>query len=308
MKEFLVHIFVPHQKNNHRAKLLHNSSIFFLIVFLLAANFFFGILKKQNPDILGVSYSVSDVDILSLTNQIRQENGLSLLNLNNELSQAAEEKAKDMFSKNYWAHFAPDGTSPWYFIKNTNYNYIYAGENLAKGFTSSQDVVNAWMNSPSHKENMLSGKYKDVGFAVLRGNLSGEDTVLVVEMFGSTETPAFAQVQQPKNIESYTSKTTADNNQKVPVQKSTAKKIQNPILGENSNKNAVFTEPLIDSLATSKNLIIFVFSVFLLTLLVDLIVIERKKIPRLVGHNLDHIMLIFLFILFVIFENYGIIF
>ncbi|OGH11940.1 MAG: hypothetical protein A2857_05830 [Candidatus Levybacteria bacterium RIFCSPHIGHO2_01_FULL_36_15] len=308
MKEFLVHIFVPHQKNNHRAKLLHNSSIFFLIVFLLAANFFFGILKKQNPDILGVSYSVSDVDILSLTNQIRQENGLSLLNLNNELSQAAEEKAKDMFSKNYWAHFAPDGTSPWYFIKNTNYNYIYAGENLAKGFTSSQDVVNAWMNSPSHKENMLSGKYKDVGFAVLRGNLSGEDTVLVVEMFGSTETPAFAQVQQPKNIESYTSKTTADNNQKVPVQKSTAKKIQNPILGENSNKNAVFTEPLIDSLATSKNLIIFVFSVFLLTLLVDLIVIERKKIPRLVGHNLDHIMLIFLFILFVIFENYGMIF
>src|SRR3989338_3522795 len=308
MKEFLVHIFVPHQKNNHRAKLLHNSSIFFLIVFLLAANFFFGILKKQNPDILGVSYSVSDVDILSLTNQIRQENGLSLLNLNNELPQAAEEKAKDMFSKNYWAHFAPDGTSPWYFIKNTNYNYIYAGENLAKGFTSSQDVVNAWMNSPSHKENMLSGKYKDVGFAVLRGNLSGEDTVLVVEMFGSTETPAFAQVQQPKNIESYTSKTTADNNQKVPVQKSTAKKIQNPILGENSNKNAVFTEPLIDSLATSKNLIIFVFSVFLLTLLVDLIVIERKKIPRLVGHNLDHIMLIFLFILFVIFENCGMIF
>ena len=68
-----------------------------------------------------------------------------------------------MFSKNYWAHFAPDGsTSPWDFIHQSGYNYIFAGENLAKGFTDANSVVAAWMNSPSHRENILSNKYKDV--------------------------------------------------------------------------------------------------------------------------------------------------
>src|SRR5204863_2082531 len=116
----------------------------------------------------------------------RRQNGAGDLTISNELSRAASDKASDMFAKNYWAHNAPDGTTPWVFIKSSGYEYIYAGENLARGFTTSQSVVDAWMASPEHKENMLSKNYKNVGFAVATGNLNGEDTVLVVEMLGST--------------------------------------------------------------------------------------------------------------------------
>ena len=91
-----------------------------------------------------------------------------------------------MFAKNYWAHVSPDGTTPWVFIKSAGYSYVYAGENLARGYNTSQDVVTAWMASPEHKQNMLSSNYQNVGFAIVTGNLTGEDTVLVVEMFGST--------------------------------------------------------------------------------------------------------------------------
>ncbi len=304
MKNFLLSLFVPTHKNNHRAKLLHNSSIFLLLTFLLIANIAFGVVKTNHPDILGIAYSINDQDLLSITNKVRAQNNLPPLDLNGELTSAAEKKAQDMFAKNYWAHFAPDGTSPWYFIKSAKYNYIYAGENLAKGFTASTDVVNAWMNSPSHRENILSDKYKDVGFAVVEGNLSGEDTVLVVEMFGSTQAPVYAESDISKEFQASPA---AQGSSNQPSSMAKVENTQLPILGENNRNNFNF-QPLIDSISASKTLLLFLFSIFLMALLIDLIVIERKKIPRLVGHNLDHIMLIVFFILFVIFENYGAIF
>src|SRR5581483_392807 len=189
MKKFLRHYFFPHSKNNHRAKLLHHSSLVFVILGFLAATWISVNIRHEAPGVLGISYSISTNELLSLTNKMRQQNGQPTLTLNSDLNQAAAAKADDMFAKNYWAHFAPDGsTTPWMFIKNSGYDYLYAGENLAKGFTSSSDVVTAWMNSPSHRENILSPKYKDIGFAVKEGTLQGEDTVLVVQMFGSQQT------------------------------------------------------------------------------------------------------------------------
>lgn len=156
---------------------------------------------------MGTSVDITSQELLLFTNQDRQKEGLSALTINNQLSQAAALKATDMFGKNYWAHNAPEGTTPWFFIKEAGYVYVYAGENLARGFNSSEDVVKAWMASPSHRENMLSKNYQDVGFAVVPGKLNGEDTVLVVEMFGgkgevpiakeSNEKPTIIEV--PKN-------------------------------------------------------------------------------------------------------------
>lgn len=101
--------------------------------------------RTNYPSVLGTYSNISQEALLSMTNQKRQEVGLSPLNLNGSLSQAAAGKASDMFTKDYWAHVSPDGTSPWVFIKASGYNYIYAGENLARGFTTPTDVVNAWM-------------------------------------------------------------------------------------------------------------------------------------------------------------------
>lgn len=89
-----------------------------------------------------------------------------------------------MFAENYWAHFSPSGKDPWGFISSAGYKFSYAGENLAKNFYTSDEVIRAWMNSPSHKENIINGNFQDIGVAVEDGTLNGQKTTLIVQMFG----------------------------------------------------------------------------------------------------------------------------
>lgn len=187
MSNFLRHLFLPHHSNRHKAKLLHHSTLLILTVLFFAATLIVsGLSQHTGKSVLGIASNVTAQDLLTLTNLKRQENGLPPLVMNAELTQAAAGKAEDMFTKNYWAHVSPDGTTPWVFIKNAGYNYLYAGENLARGYTTSADVVNAWMASPEHRQNMLSPNYHDIGFAIQEGNLTGDETILVVEELGST--------------------------------------------------------------------------------------------------------------------------
>src|ERR1035437_634402 len=186
MINFLHHLFLPREANNYRSGLLHHKALLLLILLFVSAGLFTSFIKTNFPSVLGISSNISNQELLILTNQQRQNNNLGSLTDNPELDQAAANKATDMFSKDYWAHNSPDGTTPWVFIKSAGYNYIYAGENLARGFSNTSDVINAWMNSPEHRQNVLSSNYQNVGFAVATGKLSGEDTVLVVEMLGST--------------------------------------------------------------------------------------------------------------------------
>lgn len=296
MLGFLHHLFVPHPNNNHRSKLLHNSSIFIIVLILIFSCFLLGFIKKTDSQILGVSYSLSENELLILVNKQREEKGLQPLAINENLSKAAEEKANDMFKRNYWAHFAPDGTSPWQFIKSNGYTYLYAGENLAKGFTSSEEVVEAWMQSPTHRDNILSGKYNDIGFAIMKGKLLGEETVLVVEMFGST---SYMKASSLNNSNNYSLL-------QQPVEKviDVSENNQSLILG----RNIIYTKPLVDIFFATKSLIFTFLSIVLLALVIDLVIVERRKIPRLVGHNLDHIILILLFILFIVFRSSGVVY
>lgn len=158
--------------------------IFVLFTMLIGVSFF---IQKgtHNMHFLGVSYNITDAQLLSKINLIRRQNGLSPLIINGKLSYAASLKANDMLQKNYWSHFSPTGASPWYFIANSNYRYVYAGENLAKGYTNTDEVFNAWMNSESHKNNILSRSYTETGFAVVSGNFQGQNSTIIVEMFGS---------------------------------------------------------------------------------------------------------------------------
>ncbi len=155
----IFHFFVPHKINNHRAKLLHNVSLLILLVAIAFTSTFAIYIGKTNPHVLGVSYQISNVELLNLTNYERAQNGLPPLTLDTQLSEAAIKKSQHMFRNDYWAHFAPDGTSPWDFIRGEGYDYSFAGENLAKGFTTSYDAVKAWMRSPTHRDNILFQKY-----------------------------------------------------------------------------------------------------------------------------------------------------
>ena len=122
-------------------------------------------------------------EILDLVNVDRVNHGLPILSLDQTLNSAASAKAEDMVAKNYFAHVAPDGTKPWDWFKDSGYNYAYAGENLAEGFSDPADLENSWMASPSHRANILSPFYSDVGLAVVAEGNSN----IVVQFFGSKE-------------------------------------------------------------------------------------------------------------------------
>ncbi len=313
MIKFLKHLLTPHKRNNHRARVLHHSSLVIIILFIFSVTFLGYNINKSHPDVLGVSYSISESDLLALVNQQRVSNGLPALVENSELADAARRKAADMFQKNYWAHFAPDGsTSPWGFIRAAGYNYQFAGENLAKGFTDSSSAVNAWMNSSSHRENILSTHFKDVGFAVVPGTLQGEDTVLIVQEFGSTAGENLAVLPPATTASAQSNVAGQETNAQSPKVLPTPTPIQAKVVVKTASASqpahtAVVNKPKIDVSITSKAATSVALSFIGFGLLMDLVIIERKKIPRIVGHNLDHIMLILTFILFMIILKGGVI-
>ncbi|MBI1834048.1 MAG: hypothetical protein HYR90_04470 [Candidatus Andersenbacteria bacterium] len=147
--------------------------------------------------------------IIQLTNAERQKGGLSALTTNSQLTAAAQEKCKHMLEEDYFAHISPSGVTPWFWIKKHGYTYQVAGENLAIDFTEAEDVVAAWMASPSHKANIMHSEYTETGVAVVSGEFQGGTSIVVVHMFGlpagatapsstpvPTSTPATAGTQQ----------------------------------------------------------------------------------------------------------------
>jgi len=144
------------------------------------------VLTRQHHSVLGYSTDVSPQVLLSQTNGIRVSDHESALELNTELTKAAQAKANEMAKENFWSHVTPNGEQPWSFITATGYQYEAAGENLAYGFGTSDQVMTAWMNSPEHKANILDGNYKDVGFATANASNfvgNGPETI-VVALYG----------------------------------------------------------------------------------------------------------------------------
>jgi hypothetical protein len=306
MKRFLHHFFVPHESNNHRARVLHHDSLLLIITFLFAGLIVIQGMHRTYPAVLGDSTSITTSDLLKYTNLEREANGLAPLNLNPELTHAAQLKAKDMFAKDYWAHVSPDGTTPWVWIRDSGYNYLYAGENLARGFDSSSDVVTAWMNSPEHRANLLSPNYTDIGFAVQDGTLTGTETTLVVQEFGSPyNSDGTVANTVPSPIPGSTSPTPlpaqvlASAGLPVPTITASGSAVGSIKIGQPSAldpENQQLAPALIDSNSLKRTISFAILGFFLLVLAIDAIVVERKQIVRLFSHNVDH-MLFLLFIL-----------
>ncbi len=178
--------FWPTKENNNQPLILTDRAISVLILFFLLVKvlFSFEILILRQTSLFA---EVSAQKILELTNDLRKQYGLPPLNENPLLKEAAKEKALDMIRNKYFAHYSPTGISPWYFIEKNGYDYRYAGENLAINFIDSEEVVKAWFNSPTHRDNLLNQKYEEIGIAVLTGDILGNNnnTIVVVQMFGT---------------------------------------------------------------------------------------------------------------------------
>lgn len=181
-------LFLPHPHNNHKAKILWPRSIVILIGIYIMGRSIIDITVGLLPGVLGYASQIDTAKVVDLTNSQRLNAGLEIVKLNSALSQAALAKASDMFANNYWAHVSPTGTEPWSFITNSGYKYQHAGENLARDFSNPNDIVAAWMNSPTHKKNLLDSRYRDIGVAVLDGYINGVETTIVVQMFGTPQT------------------------------------------------------------------------------------------------------------------------
>ncbi|MBP9691493.1 CAP domain-containing protein [Candidatus Woesebacteria bacterium] len=265
------HFFVPRHTNNFKSKLLHHDFLTIYLACALMLTAGVGHLQNTQGSILGYATDISPQKLLDLTNRERSEEGLGELTYNAKLEQAAKKKAENMYEKDYWSHYGPAGETPWEFILGSGYQYEFAGENLAKNFLFSDGVVQAWMDSPTHRENILRKEYTDVGFAVVNGILNGEETTLVVQMFGK---PLYAAAQAPqeKSIEKAGAALPANLN---PTE----------VLSE---KQA--TQPAFYSMFLNINLIFF--GVLVLALLLDFYFAAKLNLIHIKGKNLIHILFI----------------
>ena len=135
--------------------------------------------------------------VVDLVNSDRIQQHIQPLKIDNELSEAAKEKAYDMFAHNYFAHNSPAGVTPWDWFEKNNYDYAYAGENLAINFTDAQSQQAALMASPAHRDNIVNPKYQDIGVAVVEGSMDGRQTILTVQEFGARAGAATASKSTP---------------------------------------------------------------------------------------------------------------
>ncbi len=121
-------------------------------------------LSHPTRSVLAYATSMSVSGLLSSTNSQRASNGVAALGLNSQLNAAAQAKANDMASRNYWSHNTPEGNPPWGFVSAQGYAYQKLGENLATGFNDEGSTISGWMASQGHRENMLDPAYSEVGF------------------------------------------------------------------------------------------------------------------------------------------------
>ncbi len=189
---------VPHKHNNYSPHLVRSYGL--LVIFLVVVGLQLGYNAATTGNILGRASNISVDSLLDQTNEARKQAGQSELALNEKLVKAAELKAQDMFANQYWAHSSPSGVEPWQWLKDVDYEYAAAGENLAKNFTSSSAIVTAWLDSPTHKANVLSQDYNEVGFAVLEGDLEDKPTSVVVALYGLPVQNAIAGEQNQQTF------------------------------------------------------------------------------------------------------------
>ncbi len=270
----LAHLFFPRESNNQKAKILHSSSLALFVIFLVFYQVVLSSVSRFGPQVLGYAANISPEEIIRLTNEKRVANGLLPLEANSNLSSGAQAKGTDMLAKEYWAHISPDGNQPWKFFADVGYKYRYAGENLARDFSDPKSVVEAWMSSSSHKENLLSPKYKDIGVAVVEGNLAGVDTTIVVQFFGS------------KYVDTIPAVPIAKSESVKPPSGESQLGVASTLAAPNPQPQKIASiSPFKSTQSISLALVIFL----LLVMAIDVIVVSRKRIVRIGGRALAHI-------------------
>lgn len=143
------------------------------------------VVRQATPGTDTAISTITDAQVLAYTNIERSKAGLPLLAGDATLVGIAQKKARDMIDRDYFAHESPDGKTIGDLAKAVGYDYLSVGENLALGdFADAEKLVDAWMNSPGHRANILSSVYTQIGIAVVRGTINGHESWVAVQEFG----------------------------------------------------------------------------------------------------------------------------
>lgn len=305
--------FIPHEGNDHAPHSLRRKSILVVVAFLLVVEGVF-ILEKYSafPDSNFFALISSNV-ITEKTNDSRAADKLNFLTVSPILEVAARLKAEDMATKGYFAHTSPQGLSPWYWFNQVGYKYTYAGENLAINFSDSGDLVSAWLNSPTHRANILNNHFTEIGVGTAKGMYQGRETTFVVQMFGKPaqgpkpqpvavvpveEKPApIVVAQAPDVVESpeqtFVAISGVETNSEVePIEEVVVASAASP------STNVTFTQKAVVSPRGTSNMIFYLVGAFVI-LALGLKVFIKFEIqhPKLIGNALIVLALVVTFVL-----------
>jgi len=182
----ITNFFIASPENNFRPAALSYKAFLAYGILMLLLRLLLGAMPAE-------SAAVDSQILMVLVNEERQARNLNTLATDTALQQAAAGKAQDMIDRDYFAHVDPDGHYVWPRIDAAGYgSYEILGENLALDFLTAEGMVKAWLDSPTHRENLLHVKFRDQGLAALYGDYDGRYTNLTASLFGSKYISAHA--------------------------------------------------------------------------------------------------------------------
>lgn len=184
----IANFFLATEENNYHPSVLSYKAFLIYGIILLLLRMILGAAPAK-------SSAVDSTALMGLINQERSQRNLPVLFTNQSLLSAAGGKAQDMIDRDYFAHVDPDGNYIWNRIVAAGYTpYKILGENLALDFSTAEGMIKAWLDSPTHRNNLLHTDFRDQGLSALFGDYQGRYTNLTASLFGalvqSSQTPA----------------------------------------------------------------------------------------------------------------------
>lgn len=159
-------------RNKNKKLIIISSSIIFLLAFFSCSN-------------LAYASEITVSKVIELVNKAREGKEINSLEENVVLDKIAQDKLEDMIKNNYFAHTSPKGVTPWSWFEKEGYDYKYAGENLAINFLTAESQQKAWMDSPTHKKNIMNPQFQEIGVAVAAGEINNQLAIITVQEFGT---------------------------------------------------------------------------------------------------------------------------
>lgn len=185
LKRNLKHLLVPHKGNGYHPHIIRWQGLAVTAGVSILMHIGYGYITTGQFAVLGKSTTISIRELADKTNEVRTQNKLQALTIDERLNTAAQNKADDMIKNNYWSHESPTGVTPWHWIDQAGFSYDVAGENLAKNYSDASEVMSAWLDSETHRQNILNQKFTSMGFAVSDGVINAKITTIIVAYYAT---------------------------------------------------------------------------------------------------------------------------